>query len=237
MPIAYSNAAREGNHSRSRWIIAAFGSSVIAVLVFLNILTSVYAVRVQIPMMSLERSNGKACLLLFNVVKDNACVIEKLYYPGNLRNLVGSVTTANNLGFLTPPLVESDKVRDIGIGTESEGTNYGVFDGFSKNDDGSYIAAGWAVSPEEERPADAVLLTYKNADGEATVFAVADMGFERPDVAESLGIDAYTRSGWQETFRPSAVPTNSTEITAWAFDVEAQRAFKLNETHVLEKPH
>ena len=69
------------------------------------------------------------------------------------------------------------------------------------------------------------------------MFAVADMGLERPDVADELSIDAYTRSGWQESFRPSAVPANSTRITAWAFDVEAQRAFKLDETHVLEKPH
>jgi hypothetical protein len=242
MPIAYSDAAREGNLSRSRLIIAAFGSSFIAILVFLNILTSVYAVRVVIPTQSLERSNGKACLLLFNVVKDYACVTEKLHPPGarHLRDwsLVdwGLVTTANNLGFLTPPLIESDEVRDIGIGTESGDPGYGVFDGSSKNDDGSYIAAGWAVSPEEEKPADAVLLTYEDADGEATVFAVADMGYERPDVAEGFRIDAYTRSGWQETFRPSAVPTKSTEITAWAFDVESQRAFKLDETHVLEKP-
>jgi hypothetical protein len=235
-PIVFSNTARNGDFSRSKLIATTVGTSLIAIVVFFNVLTSVHWVMAQIPRASLERLNGKACLLLFDVVGDDACVTEKLFTPGadKLRRW-GVVKMANDLGFLTPGLIESDKVRDIGIGRESEGLGYGFFDILTKQDDGSYLAAGWAISPEEERPADAVLLAYEDANGEPTVFAITDVRVERPDIVEGLDDRSYILSGWQEYFRPSAVPANSTEITAWAFDVETERAFKLNDTHILEK--
>ncbi len=149
-----------------------------------------------------------------------------------LRN---QATTANSLGFLTPGLVESDKIRDIeGAGS----VNYGHFDALTETDEDSYFASGWAIIPEKDKPADGVLLTYADANGEPTlfwVFGLAHMGKGRPDVVEALGTEAYLRSGWQGSFSSNAVPEDSTEIVAWAFDADTKRAFKLYGTHTLKK--
>jgi hypothetical protein len=48
---------------------------------------------------------------------------------------------------------------------------------------------------------------------------------------EALGSDSYRRSGWEETFSASALPANSAEISAWAFDAEAGKAFELEGNH------
>ncbi len=89
--------------------------------------------------------------------------------------------------------------------------------------------------PEKERPADAVLLTYEDADGEPTIFAVT--GSKRPnrrDVADAMESRFYRFSGWQETFSQSALPSGSTRVSAWAFDADAGKAFELDGTNVLE---
>jgi hypothetical protein len=61
------------------------------------------------------------------------------------------------------------------------------------------------------------------------------MGEARPEVVEALGTDAYFRSGWQGSFSSSAVPEDSTEIVAWAFDANTRSAFKLYGTYTLKK--
>jgi hypothetical protein len=245
-----SDAARKGNplqgrlftmtfgSSLRRVVTIALGSSLVATILLLHLLTSYYFATKLIPGISQVRSNSKACLLLIDVVRNDKCLTEGVWalqwedVDGFLQN---KVTPANNLGFLTPSLVESDKIRDIeGAGS----ADYGRFEALTETDKDWYLAKGWAMLPEKDKPADGVLLTYADANGEPTLFGAlggADMVKERPDVVKALGTDAYFRSGWQGSFSSSAVPEDSTEIVAWAFDAETKRAFKLYGTYTLKK--
>jgi hypothetical protein len=263
IPIVFSNVRREEGapsrsklfaiafgFSRRRLSTMAFGSSLIVIIVFWHLLASVHLAATDILNSLLNRESGKACLLLMNVVPDDKCLSENVY--DKLDSLRQQATTANDLRLLTPSLVESDKLSDFArVSTESSGPDatgttglrtaepgdYGYFDGLDKTDEDSYHAFGWAILRDEGRPADAVLLTYEDANGEPIVFAVADNMKERPDIPEATGRDAYLLSGWEESFSLSAVPAEgSTEIAVWAFDADAERAFKLNNTHELERP-
>lgn len=232
--IIFSDITREGNPSRSRLFVTVFGSSLITPIVLLHLATFVYWPVVKIPDMALERSKGKACLLLINVVRNDECLTKEVFEPG-ADILPGLATTLNEIGFLTPALIEGDKVRDI-EGAKSGSATYGEFGALAKTDEGSYLASGWAISPEEGRPADAVLLTYEDANGQPTVFAVTDAGKRTRDAAKDLRTAAYARSGWEETFSTSVLPSGSTKIGAWVFDANTGRAFRLDGTHVLEEP-
>jgi hypothetical protein len=232
--IVFSDAAREGNPLRSRPLTTAFGSSLIAIFLFLHLLTSIHSVVTLIPNDSLEREKAKACLSLINFVGDDGC-LTRIYVPGYVWVLRDYAATADDMGYLTPGLLKTDKVRDV-EGARSGSVNYGNFETLTRTYDGSYLASGWAISPEKERPADAVLLTYEDASGEPTVFAVADTESKRRDVVEALKADAYYKSGWERFFPPTALPAGATEIGAWAFDAEAGRAFELNGSRALESP-
>jgi hypothetical protein len=87
--------------------------------------------------------------------------------------------------------------------------------------------AGWSVLPDKARPADAVLLTYDNAAGDSVIFALAEVGVQRPDVAAGLQEPAYLHAGWVKTFNTSRLPAGALSLRAWAFDAETCRAYPI----------
>lgn len=90
--------------------------------------------------------------------------------------------------------------------------------------------AGWAVLRAKRRPADLVLLTYDDANGEPTIFALAPVGAERPDIAAELQSPDYRFSGWNHTFRIHPSMSGEFNIRAWAFDAELRAAYPLAES-------
>jgi hypothetical protein len=244
-------SVREGTPSRGRLLATVFGSSLATLLVLLYLLSSIHFAATIPARDSLKFSEGKTCLLLINVVWDEECLNKKngvLWFADRL-GLPGPglATSANELGFIRPGLIQSDRIRDIeGVGSGSDA--YGGFDTLTRTDEDSYLASGWAISPKEERPADAVLLTYDDVDGEPIMFTIFDGDRTcndrrtcnnrtvRNDIVEALGSGSYRRSGWEEPFSGSALPAGSSEIRAWAFDAEAGKAFELEGAHKLEEP-
>jgi hypothetical protein len=86
---------------------------------------------------------------------------------------------------------------------------------------------GWAILPDKSRIADVVLLTYDDPKGDSTIFAVAQVGVPRPEVASTLGQPNYDRAGWEKVFNLSLLPPGAGPIRAWAFDAEICRAYPL----------
>ena len=105
---------------------------------------------------------------------------------------------------------------------------YGVIDRFSKLNLSTYIAAGWAILPEDNKPSDSVILTYERSDGSVIPFTIAEVYIPRPDVAKALGQPNYQRSGWQVSFRSDLIPQGVTKITFWAFDKDNGTAYKIH---------
>lgn len=95
---------------------------------------------------------------------------------------------------------------------------------------GRVAFAGWAITPESQRPADVVLLTWEDDATPPTVFGIAPVGGERPDIAQKLASTRYLKSGWGRAFLTQALPQRKCKIRAWSFLVDAGQAFELEGT-------
>jgi hypothetical protein len=198
-------------------------SSVLTILIFLHSITAAYGIE-KMEESQVNRYRGKACLLLINVVKDDDC-LKRIWGDTNEAKVKANVL--NNQGFLKPKLWNSNKIEKI-EGKQVSGLDYGRLDGIEQVGKDKYIARGWAVLPEKQKPADGVVLTYENNQGEAIAFAVASPAIKRKDVAKSLKNNAYRNSGWSKIIKLNKIPKAAGKIKAWALDADTGKAYQLN---------
>jgi hypothetical protein len=128
-------------------------------------------------------------------------------------------------GILSPGLVKSSDLSLI-AGPKS-GEAFGKMDVLKPVSGGVWHAQGWGIVPDRHDPAEVVLLAGEDGTGRATAFAETLAGGNRPDVAKLRHRQAYQSSGWGIAFRPSAVPTGTKTISAWVYDPETGRAFRM----------
>lgn len=173
------------------------------------------------------RLQASACLQFIDFV-DETCIVESSLFPDSytLRRVVHSI---QKLGFLDEQVADTPVIQPA---RRSKDKQYGRFNDLEQISAGQYIASGWAVLPQRERSADAVLLTYRNGEGKPTVFAVAAVRGIRQDIADRLGSTAYLKSGWSTTFSSKNLPEGKLKIQAWAFDTARRKMFQLSRTRI-----
>jgi hypothetical protein len=168
-----------------------------------------------------SRAEAQACLRFINFV-DDACITESLYpKPAIPKQRISAI---QKLGFIETKVATTPVIHPA---KREEGEEYGAFDSLQPLGKDQYVASGWAILPEKERAADAVLLTYKDEQGRAIVFAVAATGGARQDVSDSLKIRSYFSSGWRTIFSTKNLPPRELRIQAWAFDIAEDQSFEL----------
>ena len=183
----------------------------------------------RMALMRLQRLHAKACLLFINYVEDE-CLTKKVYpYIDILRQ---RANTLNNLGYLRPNLIASNRVNDIAADDEHNAYGYGTFESLQKGN--RYIASGWAALPERREPPDAVLLAYDNVDGHPVVFALTNVGADSGLTRSMIHGDPQFRWRWHKSFSLDGLPATPLKFTAWAFDAERGKAFKLNGAHATQ---
>ena len=177
-----------------------------------------------------SRLSGKAGLLLINVVDEPADLARNVHKTEPA--LKAHTNFLDRMGYLRPRLVQSNRIREIAFQTNAK--TMGEFEEIGKRG-GDFTASGWAILPENHRAADGVLLTYDDAHGEPIIFALADVGYKRPEVSQRLNDKVYLRSGWKKSWKAGQVPVGAQVVRAWTFDAENCRAFHIGATS-LERP-
>jgi hypothetical protein len=173
-----------------------------------------------------SRLQGKACLLLIDNFVQEDCLRDKI--SPRVSVVRDRIHAINKYGFLQPPLITSKIAEDI---SDNGQDDYGYFDSLAEASTGSYTATGWAILPQKQSSADAVILTYRDADNKSIMFTVVDNQFPRDDIAKAYGKSAYLNSGWQTQIsldKLPSLPKRKIEVSAWAFDTDTGKAFKLN---------
>lgn len=174
------------------------------------------------PRFEHDRRTGKSALLLINILDEPDALAQYIHWwRGELRPVANEL---NELGYLRPPLLRSNRIRDIAV--EGAGTRMGEFNRLAKDREGKLVAIGWAILPDRDA-ADSVLLTYDDAAGEPIIFARADVTSPRPDVSEKLKNPRFLHTGWVASWDPGALPEGARHIRAWAFDADVARAFPI----------
>jgi hypothetical protein len=92
---------------------------------------------------------------------------------------------------------------------------------------GHLFCKGWARVPDQNRPADCVVLGFETDDGLWQPFCVTETGEKRPDVAEKTGSAPLARAGFSRTINARNLPRSGATVRAWAIDLQNERAFPM----------
>jgi hypothetical protein len=161
-------------------------------------------------------------LTLLDVAPDVAGV-RKFIFP-RVDELMEVAHSADRQGLLDPPLLTSNRVREIA--ETLTGESHGALERLASRQD-TVMLAGWAILPQRGEPAHAVLLCHETPDDDPRIFAVVATEIARRDVVQRTGRPNYLRSGWQ--FRRTLLPPARTvTVSAWAYDALTRTAYRLD---------
>lgn len=92
--------------------------------------------------------------------------------------------------------------------------------------------SGWAIVPDQSKPADSVLITYGDNNTVATTIPVNQ---PRPDVAKTLKNPALEKSGWLATLDPATLNLTGekAQIKAWSFNSQTKEAYPLGNSYFI----
>ena len=179
-----------------------------------------------------QRLIAKALVELIDVA-DEPEALRRYVHP-DAASLRSRVEALDRLGFLRPALVRSRAISGIADPRDPGSAAYGELQKFGRDPSGQWGALGWAVLPYSRRPADAVVLTQDDANGEPQIVTLAKIGVPRADVAGARTEPAYVRAGWIERFDADRLPEGA-RVKAWAFDAERGRAHRIAGEAVLQR--
>ena len=155
---------------------------------------------------ALRCRQGKATLLMVNVLPDNPLIADTV---GNPADVKADAPVLNEMGYLDPPLISANDAaqliaRDIG----AEAPIYGSLDGSYPRDNLIHLV-GWAFNRRMGRVADGVFLTYESPEKRQVIFAAARMNYDRKDVAAHFDNPDYEWAGWEAKFHRACCPPDS----------------------------
>jgi len=171
-----------------------------------------------------DRLRAKAYLLFMNVVEKKSA-LNKFVYP-DMDKKKEAAGYIDMLGYIAPPLIKANTIA-LMEGDARPGVNYGYLSNLIKNADGTYTASGWARLPEKMRAADAVVLAYSGNENQPVAFELTG------DTGRSASYKNPFHQGsvWEISFSADRLPEGEVTITAWAFDADSGKAFRLNNEH------
>jgi hypothetical protein len=177
--------------------------------------------------MRLELLQAKASVLLINYVQDPELV--HTLYP-DLSFLAAQANILDKLGYLRPGLERSNRLQDF-EGAKAITNGYGSLDHVELRDH-VYVVSGIAALPNRHEGADAVLLAYERPNGDCIVFALTHPKLGTAG-SHDPGDDGRHLQRWELSLSADRLPARPANITAWAFDANSARAYRLDGSYVI----
>jgi len=151
-----------------------------------------------------------------------------LLSPYSLRETVGTIRTLAEHDALRPRLVSQKLASAINQRPDANGQSAGTLDGASIDATSHLTFQGWARVPDQDRPADCVVLGFETSDGAWKPFCVVETGGKRPDVARLSESGALARTGFSGRVDAASLPRGDIIMKAWAIDLQNERAFPIS---------
>jgi hypothetical protein len=216
LPLVFEDAARREYLPAGRLALLKRLGAAAAILLVLGQCV-IFALVVKHSATSWRRKllREKACLLFIEVAPEERCLIESRFYS-DMRVLRERAESLERMGYLRPPLVKDSHMRALAASESCAGGSFKLLSA-----GGGYVAAGEARLPRRGgEPADAVLLASGTNAEDQRAFALAEVG--------ALGL--RNDASWSKTFPPGTFTANPLiNYTAWAFDAEEGKAYRLCE--------
>jgi hypothetical protein len=130
-------------------------------------------------------------------------------------------------GALRPPLVSASLARKVSQLPGPPDAAAGALEQALIDANGRFSCTGWAVIPDQNRPADCVVLGFDKPNGDWEPFSVFETGTKREDIATRSGLLSLRDAGFSRTFEAKGFPPAATVVRAYAVDLSNERLFPL----------
>ena len=163
--------------------------------------------------------------------------LKKKNWPGTYFPIDGRVKTAanalNRIGYLRPPLLQSNLIRNVADPASSGSARFGEFQ-IEEKKSGPIELVGHAFLPDKRAPADAVLITYDNAEGEPVICTIASIESPREGRLRFAWDSSALPSRWKWRLPINCLPEGQQcLLKAWSYDAEACLAYRLEGSVIL----
>jgi hypothetical protein len=198
-----------------------------AAIVFLVILLSLWAITFKkerrfLPILTAVRQHSLLVLRWSEAIPQNPEIALLSPYP--LADVVAITRILAEHDALRPRLVSQKLAAAVSAQPNTAGASAGTLEA-AKFEASELSFHGWARVPDQDRPADCVVLGFE-VDRGWKPFCVVETGGSRPD-AQQLGSAALRRAGFSGGIRPANFPGGEIILKAWAVDLQNQRAFPI----------
>jgi hypothetical protein len=177
------------------------------------------------PVIRQARLYGKALVSFVNFVPEREELARHVFpYDGRVKTTANAL---NRIGYLRPPLFQSNLVRDVADPGSSGSARFGEFQ-IQQEKSGQIELSGQAFLPDKRGPADAVLITYDTAEGEPVICAIVSLETPRARSLRVAWDSAALPSRWKRPLPIDRLPeAQQCLLKAWSYDAEACRAYRL----------
>jgi hypothetical protein len=151
-----------------------------------------------------------------------------LLSPYPVREIVGTIRTLAEHDALRPRLVSQKLASAISARPDANAPSGGTLEAANIDATSHLTFQGWARLPEENRPADCVVLGFETSDGAWKPFCVVETGGKRPAMARFSGNGALARAGFFGRVDATSLPHGDITMKAWAIDLQNERAFPVS---------
>lgn len=146
------------------------------------------------------------------------------FSPYPQKETVDTIRTIAARGALRPPLVSDALARAVNEPPNAANASAGTLEQASYDGSIHVFCKGWARVPDEDRPADCVVLGFETEGGRWQPFWVLATGEKRTDLAANASL---TRAGFSRSVYAKNFPKNGVTMRAWAIDLQKERAFPM----------
>ena len=158
-----------------------------------------------------------------------------LLSPYPLQDVVSTIRTLAENDALRLRLVSERLAGAVNERPNTEAASAGTLDAARLETTGHLVFQGWARVPDQNRPANCVVLGFETSDGEWKPFCVVETGGNRPDVAQHFGSVTLARVGFSGRVDAANLPRDIT-LKGWVIDLQNERAFPIANSVRLELP-
>jgi hypothetical protein len=150
-----------------------------------------------------------------------------LLSPYPVRAVISTIRTLAEHDALRPRLVSPKLASAVKERPNIEAATTGVLDEARIESGNKLVFQGWAFVPDQNRPADCIVVGFETPDGSWNPFCVFETGGSRPDVARHFGHAGLERAGFSGRVDATSLPRGEIILKAWAIDLQNERAFPI----------
>ncbi len=174
---------------------------------------------------------GKACFQLISYLEDDTCLNTIFHDPNSLQYLKDISRPIRRLSILKPGIFQVDNythfLAKLAIAPVAIGQIEGVTPVKISADVDQSIVSGFALLPNQSRPADAIVVVdpiRSQAMNQLVIVTVGKSGLRRSDLYQRLG-SCYRYAGWSVDI--SVPPAAISPFEFLAFDAQQNQFFRI----------